>query len=826
MKLRLVRAAALAALPAFLAGSYLSSAGTAPLAAQEENADEEMKSLAGSVASAEDPAQAWNDALRLASYGTKAVPFIGDASGEATHVGRTALAKVLLQLKEFSKAGAMLISTANAEDAPLAVRVEAVRLLQFTSDDFEDGVQKILDAALDPRLRAACAETLWVIAKDVDAKKVLRELLRSESVELRIEGALALAEIGDFGPDVTAALTPLRSEPTERGRLARALLEKDEWSRIPKPPAPKPATSTTTAPAPAGQGGAPDARQGLDALLTEMTKLLRENYVHGDELKDMKLWEGAAHGLVTGVDDPHTVYQSIDERDDWNDNLTKEYGGIGAYVGFDKDGVFSISRPMFQGPAWEKGLKAGTRILRIADWDTAGHTVDDIVKRLRGPVNSDVTILVWRSGWKEPQEVTLKRRQIKVNTVYPAVMPGNVGYLLVENFAKNTAEEFRAALQTFEKQGVRGVVIDLRNNTGGYLNTAQQMAEAILPKGVLVVETKGRTGALREDTYVTRGTATPWAREVPITVLVNEGSASASEILSGCLKFNKRASVVGARTFGKGSVQNVMYLYTPPFAESFTDENKNGRRDDDEPYDDANGNGRRDPEERFYDANRDGKWSAAEPFEDRNGNGRFDAPGIKVTVAKYFVGSKLGAYEFTPSRKEMIVSNKRVFLGGIEPDVPVAPEEFDGWRAEEMAKLEKANAFENYLGEGRKNYEDNKDVFARLAEAAPKDPSEYPGFDAWTKTLDTKLSRDELALWLHYRVRDHVSSEIGRRLEGDWSVDRQLQGAIKALASRPGAEAVKSVPEYADIVAKTFEVPPTYGADEIAKARPARGTEE
>ncbi|MCE9634369.1 MAG: PDZ domain-containing protein [Planctomycetes bacterium] len=808
MTSRTTRTALAAALALAAVASFR---GAAPALAQEQGPEAEIKALTATVESADDPQTAWSDAMRLVAFGGKAVQSVAEAaaSPEATPAGRLALGRVLLALRERPRAAQALLKVAVQSDAPMALRVDAMRLLAQTSDDYEDAIRAVLDGALDSRLRAACAFTLWRLTKDISAKNTLREMVRSDDPEIRIEGSLALAEIGDFGPGVQEVLQQVRVEPTDRGRLAAVLLEKESWDKI----------AVKDANAAAAGGG---DKSDLQKLLDEVLRDLRSVYVSPDEIDAQKLAEGAAHGFVNAVGDPYTTYQDIEERDDWADNLSKKYGGIGAYVGFDQDGIFSITRPMFGGPAWKSNLKAGTRVLRIDEWDTPGHSTDEIVKRLRGPAGTAVKILVQRPGWKDPQEMTLTRATILVPTVTSAMLPGKIGYVSVDNFAQETADEFRRALDGFEKDGAKGLVLDLRYNGGGYLNTAQKMADSLLPPGKLVVETRGPKGEERNGRYVSQGSSTEWGRSVPMTVLVNEFSASASEILSGCLKLNDRAKVVGTRTFGKGSVQNIFYLFTPPFAESFVDRDGNGEWDDAEPWNDVNRNAKWDVGEPYRDSNGNGRWDDAELYTDRNKNGHFDAPAVKITIAKYFVGKKPGTYEFNPHRKEMIVSNRRVWLGGVEPDAPVASEELEGWRAEEMAKLDRANTFERYMGEDGAFFEKNKDTFLRLAQGDSHNLAEWPGFEDLYKSLDTKLSRDEVWVWAHLRLRGHASNALGRPLVGDWAADQQIQRAIRDLMDRPGAEELKATPEYAGIARKAFEVPLTYDPDAIAKARPAR----
>lgn len=792
--------------------SFLPVPGLPPAAAQEDGRDAEIRALAETIAGADDARAAWGDSIRLSGFGSKAAATVADAAGneDATPLGRTALARVLLGFRERDRAAPILLKVAEQADAPVEVRVDAIRLLAQTNDDWADRIQAILDDALNGRIRAACASTLWRLTKEPAAKTPLREMLRSDDPDLRAEGAISLAEIGDFSADVQEALNQFRAEPTDRGRLADLLLQKEAWEKVGRE----------------GQHAAPAAAAptGIEALFEEMLRTLREHYVEPNELDLKKLWDGAAHGFVSGVGEPHTDYQDIEERDVWTDQLTKRYSGIGAYVGLDQDGIFSITRPMFGGPAWKSNLRAGTRILRIDEWDTVGHSVDDIVKRLRGPTDTQVRILIHRRGWKEPQELTITRRPISVPTVNAAILPGKVGYVLVDNFAEDTANEFRKALRRFEEDGATSLVVDLRGNPGGYLNVAELMGEALLPGDKLVHETRGRGEPGQDARYVTRGTSSQWARSVPLAVLVNEGSASASEILSGAIQKNGRGRVVGTRTFGKGSVQNTFYLYTQPFAEPFTDSDGNGRWNPPEDFRDVNGNSAFDDGEPYRDANGNGRWDGGEKFDDRNGNGRFDAPAVKITIARWYVGSRPGSFELNPHRKQMIVGGRRVFLGGIEPDFPVAPEDFEGWRAEETGKLDRSDAFDRYLGgPDHPRFAEKKDDFVRLATNDTRNPSDWPGFDDFYRSLDTKLSRDEVWYWLHLRMRDEASNAAGRVLVGDFVVDQQLQGALRDLMDRESGTALRATPEYAFIASRTFEVPPTYDKEALAKARPVVG---
>ena len=297
-------------------------------------------------------------------------------------------------------------------------------------------------------------------------------------------------------------------------------------------------------------------------------------------------------------------------------------------------------------------------------------------------------------------------------------------------------------------------------------------------------------------------------------MLINGASASASEILSGCLQVHDRAKVVGLRSFGKGSVQNLYNIFTQPFAEPYTDLNRNGGWDDAELFDDRNENGRRDAGEAYLDSDRNGRWSAAEPFEDTNGNERYDCPAIKVTIAKYYVGDEPGARQINPHRDEHIIAGRREFLGGIEPDLPVASDEVEGWRAEAVAKLEADGIFDKYLDRAMKEHPER---MQELALNDTRNPSDYPGFDEFFASLDTRLEPQDLWYWLHNRLRARASDGLGRLLVGDWALDGQLQRAILDLHDEDPE--LQNVGAYGFLRDRTFETPPTYTKEALEKAR-------
>ncbi len=803
--------------------------GSFPAAsAQEDPVDVEIRELAETVATATDAHYVWNDAVKLAGFSEKAVGHASAAiqSDEATALGKVALGRVLMELGQVGRAAEQLLTVAHS-DADVGLRVEAVRLIGETSDDlYEEDVIGMLAEALDPRLRAALAKSLWTLVKDSDAKKVLRdEMLRSDDFDIRVEGALALAEIGSFSPAVKEVLTQIHKEPTRRGQLAASLLKMDGFRNLrisqkratEPPPVVKP---TNPVEPPVAEGGTQLSAE--QKLILEALKRVRDHYVDPDAVaeKTDELWHGAVRGLISALGDPYSAYQTADDRAVWNDNLSKKYGGIGAYVGNDAEGFFSITRPMFGGPAYKAGLRTDDRIVSVDGWQTIGKKLDEIVTHLRGEPDTVVEIVVYRKGWAQTRTMRITRGFIKVPTVHYALLPGKVGYVNVDTFGQDTSNDFQLALASLESEGATSILLDLRFNGGGLLNTCTNMADVLLPRGKLIVETKGRPGrpASRPSLSTERGTA--WSQTAPMIVLVNGASASASEILAGCLQKNRvNTRLVGERTFGKGSVQNLYKLYTLPFAEPYVDRNNNSEWDDDEPYRDDNDNGKWDRGEPIWDANRDGTWTAAETFVDRNGNTRFDCPAVKVTIARYYIGTRAGQYEFSPNREQMIVGGRPMFLGGVTPDVPVEFDSLRGWRNEEIAKLEEKKVFETYLDA---QFVQNAEVFDRLAKRASRNPSDFPGFDELYESLDTPLDRQSVWYWLHLKVRDRVSDADGKQLMGDWAGDAQIQRAILELMGMDAGADVKSVAEYQFVTEKEFKTPDGYDPEELEKARPVR----
>ena len=301
----------------------------------------------------------------------------------------------------------------------------------------------------------------------------------------------------------------------------------------------------------------------------EVFSVIKRDYV--EPVEDKKLIIQAITGMLSGLD-PHSAYLDAEALRELQDGIQGEFGGIGIEVGLES-GFVKVVSPIEDTPASRAGIKAGDLIVKIDDTPAKDMTLDEALKRMRGKPATKITLTLARKGEPQPVVVTLTREIIKVQSVKSKEIEPGYGYMRVTQFQENTAKSVVEHLGKLGKGGrLRGLVLDLRNDPGGLLNSAIGVAAAFLPEGATVVTTNGRTpGAHREYRATARdyihgsygdflSTLPYWAREVPMIVLVNGGSASASEIVAGALQDHKRATIMGTRTFGKGSVQTTLPL--------------------------------------------------------------------------------------------------------------------------------------------------------------------------------------------------------------------------------------------------------------------------
>lgn len=288
-------------------------------------------------------------------------------------------------------------------------------------------------------------------------------------------------------------------------------------------------------------------------ILAEALHYIETAYVKNVSGKD--LIYGAIKGMMNTLD-PHSAFMPPDMLKELEVETKGEFGGVGMEITSKDDYIYVVS-PIEDTPAWKAGIKSGDRIIKIDGVSTKGMSVMDAVKKLRGPKGTKVTITIVREGVDKPFDVTIVRDIIKIKSVRYEMKEDGIAYIKIRSFQESTTDELDKVLGDLTLKGkVKGIILDLRNNPGGLLSQAVSVSEKFLPKGSLIVYTKGRNEA-DQMRFVAKSEK---YYNYPMVVLVNAGSASASEIVTGALKANGRAIVVGERTFGKGSVQTVLPL--------------------------------------------------------------------------------------------------------------------------------------------------------------------------------------------------------------------------------------------------------------------------
>jgi len=295
-----------------------------------------------------------------------------------------------------------------------------------------------------------------------------------------------------------------------------------------------------------------DAPDSLDlSSLQEVYRKLRANY--DGELDPQKLIDGAKKGLVTATGDPYSVYFTDEEAKQFNDDLAGKFSGIGAEIGT-KDNNLIVVTTLDDSPARKAGLQTNDIIGKVNEDETTGWSVDQAVSKIRGEKGTTVKLTVLRG--QDVKEFSIVRDNIVNPSVKHEVTADNIGYLRISRFAEDTEKLSLAAAQEFKDKGVKGVILDLRGNGGGYIEAAQQVSGLWLDSGKEVVQE--RTGNKVQDTL--KATGNNILKGIPTVVLIDGGSASASEIVAGALSDHKAAQLVGTKTYGKGSVQQLLEL--------------------------------------------------------------------------------------------------------------------------------------------------------------------------------------------------------------------------------------------------------------------------
>lgn len=300
---------------------------------------------------------------------------------------------------------------------------------------------------------------------------------------------------------------------------------------------------------PEQQSTTPDELEALFTPFWEAWNIVHDEYVD-QPVDDLTLMQGAIRGMMDALGDEHSSYMDPKSFKDANDGLAGEYEGIGAWVDPTADYLTIIS-PIPGSPAERVGLKPGDKIIAIDGEDMTGIDAELARQRVLGPAGTTVVLTVAREGENEPLEFSIKREKIVVKSASGEMLENDIGYVQITTFGDKTTPELRAALEELIAQDPKGLIIDLRNNGGGYLQTSVEVASEFIGEGIILYEQYGNG---KRTTYqaLKNGQAT----EIPVVVLINEGTASASEIVAGAIQDNGRGKLVGVTSFGKGSVQN------------------------------------------------------------------------------------------------------------------------------------------------------------------------------------------------------------------------------------------------------------------------------
>ena len=288
-------------------------------------------------------------------------------------------------------------------------------------------------------------------------------------------------------------------------------------------------------------------------IFTEVLRQIQKNYVEPKEPQE--LIYSAIRGMVRDLD-PHSSFMTKDEHRELMLETKGSFTGIGVEI-IIKDNVLTVVSPIEGTPAYEAGIKAGDKIIKVEEESTKDMTLMDAVKRIRGPKGSKVNLTIMRKGEAEPLDFAITRDVIPLKSVRNYLLTPEIGYVRISNFQGKTSKDLSKAMEKLEdKRQLKGLILDLRNNPGGLLSQAIKVSDIFLDSGV-IVSTRGRNEAQNMKVLAHKNEK---ERKYPIIVLVNEGSASAAEIVAGALQDNKRALILGTKTFGKGSVQTIIPL--------------------------------------------------------------------------------------------------------------------------------------------------------------------------------------------------------------------------------------------------------------------------
>lgn len=543
---------------------------------QEQGGEEKIKKIFSKIETSE-ISKVWTLAQPLKEMEEQLLPYIEKNYGQASPKSRLVFARFLFQAGRHRSGLALTRKLIFSSRVDINIRMLALRLLERFAKGEGDaaGLSDLLEKpSASAFFKIQIAKVMRKVGHEPKGSRFLKKYLKSSDFSIRSQAAVALAEIGNPSFLVRQILNQLADDPTPQGLYARALLDQiklmDSLSQT--------------------QGLS--TKMQIKALEEKIQNLKRQNktlelkletgintgkalldeimdkieryydYRKPGEIDKKAMVEAAAKGIMNSLD-PHSVYFNSEETKGFQESMSSKYPGIGAYIQKAPNGYLKISQPIYSGPAYKAGLRSGdlvTEIFLEKKWiKTNEFKISELVSKLRGPAGSAIRLKIWRKNWKAPKEYSILRQFVKIPFVYTTLLPGEVGYLQLTSFGNQCVEEFEKGLRKLEGQGMKGLVLDLRNNPGGLLRAAVEISDKFLKGEKLIVYSQGRN-PLKAPRKEYRSTNSATHPDFPVVVLVNGNSASASEILAGALKIHKRAILVGSQTYGKGSVQELMPL--------------------------------------------------------------------------------------------------------------------------------------------------------------------------------------------------------------------------------------------------------------------------
>lgn len=303
-----------------------------------------------------------------------------------------------------------------------------------------------------------------------------------------------------------------------------------------------------------------DTKRGFISNLNELKEvsdimdIIIANHVGEKETSKRDLMHGAIKGMLQSLDDPYSIYFDKEDMESFKEDIQGKYAGVGMVIQKKENEALVVVSPIEDTPAYKAGIKPKDKIIEIDGESTYNLTSSDCVKKLKGEPGTEVKIKIYRESSKESRDITLTRAIVELKYVKHKVLPNKLGYLRITQFGEDVYPDVKKAMDSLTKQGIEALILDLRSNPGGALDQSIKIASMFIESGK-IVSVKGKTG--QEQVYMREG---KYYGDFPMAVLINEGSASASEIVSGALKDNKRAILVGEKSFGKGSVQSLIPL--------------------------------------------------------------------------------------------------------------------------------------------------------------------------------------------------------------------------------------------------------------------------